>query len=222
MPRESLINIMDRVDATLLDAAPRLRVISQLAAGLDNVDVPECTRRGILLGSTPGILSKAVADHAFALLLSAARRVVESDKWVRGNNWELAFHPNYWLGSEVQSSTLGIIGLGQIGLEVARRAQGFDMRVLYHSRNRRPEAEEQYGVSYASLDQLLSQSDFVSLHCPLTPETRHLINADALRKMKPSAILVNISRGPVVDTDALCTALPEGWIGGVWVGRGRS
>ena len=119
-----LINIMDRVDAALLDAAPKLRVVSQLAAGLDNVDIPECTRRGILLGSTPGILSKAVADHAFALLLSAARRVVESDKWVRGNNWELAFHPNYWLGTEVQGSTLGIVGLGQIGLEVARRAQG--------------------------------------------------------------------------------------------------
>ena len=210
----ALINIMDRVDATLLDAAPRLRVISQLAAGLDNVDIPECTKRGILLGSTPGILSKAVADHAFALLLSAARRVVESDKWVRGNNWELAFHPNYWLGSEVQSSTLGIVGLGQIGLEVARRAQGFDMRVLYHSRNRRPEAEKQYGITYASLDDLLAQSDFVSLHCPLTPETRHLINADSLRRMKSTAILINISRGPVVDTDALCTALREGCIGG--------
>ncbi len=210
-----LINIMDRVDAALLDAAPNLRVISQLAAGLDNVDIPECTRRGILLGSTPGILSKAVADHAFALLLSAARRVVESDRWLRGNNWELAFHPTYWLGSEVQGSTLGIVGLGQIGLEVARRAQGFDMRVLYHSRNRRPDAEAQYGVTYATLDDLLSQSDFVTLHCPLTPETRYLINADALRKMKSNAILVNISRGPVVDTDALVTALREGWIGGV-------
>ena len=105
-----LINIMDRVDAALLDSAPKLRVVSQLAAGLDNVDVAECTRRGILVGSTPGILSKAVADHAMALLLSAARRVVESDKWVRGNNWELAFHPTYWLGNEVQSSTLGIVG----------------------------------------------------------------------------------------------------------------
>lgn len=209
-----LINIMDRVDAALLDAAPNLRVISQLAAGLDNVDVAECTARGILLGSTPGILSKAVADHAMALLLSAARRVVESDKWVRGNNWELAFHPNYWLGNEVQNSTLGIVGLGQIGLEMARRAQGFDMRILYHSRNRRPEAEEQYGLTYATLDELLSQSDYVSLHCPLTPETRHLINADALRKMKSTAILVNISRGPVVDTDAIVQALREGWIGG--------
>ena len=209
-----LINIMDRVDTNLLDSAPRLRVISQLAAGLDNVDVPECTRRGILLGSTPGILSKAVADHAFALLLSAARRVVESDKWVRGNNWELAFHPNYWLGSEVQSSTLGIVGLGQIGLEMARRAQGFDMRVLYYTRNRRPEAEAQYGLTYTPLDELLAQSDYVSLHVPLTSETRHMISADALRRMKPTAILVNISRGPVVDTDALCTALRDGWIGG--------
>ena len=217
-----LINIMDRVDGALLDAAPNLRVISQLAAGLDNVDIPECTRRGILLGSTPGILSKAVADHAFALLLSAARRVVESDRWVRGNHWELAFHPNYWLGSEVQGSTLGIVGLGQIGLEVARRAQGFDMRVLYHSRNRRPEAEAMLGaqsaradaLTYAPLDTLLAESDYVSLHCPLTPETRHLINAVALRKMKPTAILVNISRGPVVDTNALCQALREGWIGG--------
>ncbi len=209
-----LINIMDRVDATLLDAAPRLRVVSQLAAGLDNVDVQECTRRGILLGSTPGILSKAVADHAFALLLSAARRVVESDKWVRGNNWELAFHPNYWLGNEVQGSTLGIVGLGQIGLEMARRAQGFDMRILYHSRNRRLEAEAEYGLTHAALDDLLAQSDYVSLHVPLTPETRHLIGTDALRRMKPTAILINISRGPVVDTDALCTALREGWIGG--------
>ena len=209
-----LINIMDRIDAALLDSAPNLRVVSQLAAGLDNVDVAECTRRGILVGSTPGILSKAVADHAMALLLSAARRVVESDKWVRGNNWELAFHPNYWLGAEVQSSTLGIVGLGQIGLEMARRAQGFDMRILYHSRNRRPEAEAQYGLVYATLDDLLSQSDYVSLHCPLTPETRHLINAEALQKMKPTAILVNISRGPVVDTDAIVQALREGWIGG--------
>ena len=209
-----LINIMDRMDANLLDSAPRLRVVSQLAAGLDNVDIPECTRRGILLGSTPGILSKAVADHAFALLLSAARRVVESDKWVRGNNWELAFHPNYWLGSEVQGSTLGIIGLGQIGLEVARRAQGFDMRILYHSRNRRTEAEAQYGLTHATLEDLLAQSDYVSLHVPLTADTRHMIGSDALRRMKTTAILINISRGPVVDTDALITALREGWIAG--------
>ncbi|CAI8030067.1 Glyoxylate reductase [Geodia barretti] len=168
-----LINIMDRVDTALLDAAPKLRVISQLAAGLDNVDFPECTRRGILLGSTPGILSKAgrrprIRPPAFGRAPSRRKR---------------------------QSSTLGIVGLGQIGLEMARRARGFDMRILYHSRNRRPDAEEEYGLSYATLDDLLTQQD-------------------ALRKMKSTAILVNISRGPVVDTDAICTALREGWIAG--------
>ena len=208
----ALVNIMDQIDAPLLDAAPQLRAISQLAAGLDNIDLPECTRRGILLGSTPGILSKAVADHAFALLLSAARRVTESDQWVRGNHWQLAFHPNYWIGHEVQGTTLGIIGLGQIGLEVARRAQGFDLRILYHSRTPRPQAEAQHNLTYADLDTLLTQSDYISLHVPLTPDTRGLISAPQLRRMKPNAILINISRGPVVDTNALCQALTEGWI----------
>ena len=210
----TVINIMDRVDAALLEAAPRLRVISQLAAGLDNVDLSECTKRGIPVGSTPGILSKAVADHGFAMLLSAARRVVESDKWVRENNWKLQFHPTYWLGAEVQGSTLGIIGLGQIGLEMARRAAGFDMRVLYYSRSRKPELESRHGLIYTDLNTLLAEADFVSLHVPLTPDTRHIINEDALRKMKSTAILINLSRGPTVDTDALTRALREGWIGG--------
>ena len=210
----ALVNIMDRVDAELLDAAPRLKVISQLAAGLDNIDLAECTRRGIVVGSTPGILSRAVADHGFALLLAAARRVAESDRWVRGNHWHLAFHPLYWLGAEVNGSTLGIVGLGQIGLEMARGAQGFDMPVIYYSRRRKPELEERYGLAYADLPELLAASDFVSLHLPLTPETRHLIDADALRRMKSTAILVSVSRGPVVDTEALYTALSEGWIGG--------
>lgn len=208
----ALVNIMDRIDAPLLDAAPEIRAISQLAAGLDNIDLPECTRLGILVGSTPGILSKAVADHAFALLLSAARRVTESHNWVRANHWQLAFHPNYWIGHEVQGATLGIIGLGQIGLEVARRAQGFDLRTLYHSRNPNPQAEAQYNLTYADLDTLLAQSDYISLHVPLTPQTRRLISAPQLRQMKPTAILINISRGPVVDTNALCQALSEGWI----------
>lgn len=210
----ALVNIMDRVDAELLDAAPRLKVISQLAAGLDNIDLAECTRRGIAVGSTPGILSRAVADHGFALLLAAARRVAESDRWVRGNHWQLAFHPLYWLGAEVNGSTLGIVGLGQIGLEMARRALGFDMQVLYYSRRRKPELEELYGLAYADLPELLAAADFVSLHLPLTPETRHLIDAAALRRMKSTAILVSVSRGPVVDTEALYTALSEGWIGG--------
>ena len=210
----ALINIMDRIDVQLLDAAPRLKVISQLAAGLDNIDVPECTRRGVLVGSTPGILSKATADHGFALLLAAARRVVETDRWVRGNNWELAFHPLYWLGSEVNEATLGIIGLGQIGTEMARRGLGFDMRVIYNCRNPKPELEDRYGFTYADLDTLLESSDFISLHVPLTPETRHLIGEPELRKMKSGAILINLSRGPVVDTDALYRALQERWIAG--------
>lgn len=209
-----LTNIMDRIDGPALNAGPRLRVVSQLAAGVDNIDIPECTRRGILVGSTPGVLSKAVADHGFALLLASARRVVETDKWLRAGNWKLAFHPNYWIGAEVQGSTLGIVGLGQIGLEMARRGQGFDMKIVYHARNRRPDLESQYGLEYVTLDQLLEISDFVSLHVPLTPDTRQLIGEPQLRAMKASAILINLSRGPVVDTEALCTALKDGWIAG--------
>lgn len=207
-----LTNIMDRVDTRLLDAAPRLKVISQLAVGLDNIDVAEATRRGIMVGYTPGVLAKATADLAFALLMCAARRVSESERWVRGHNWKLAFHPTYWLGMDIHESTLGIIGLGEIGLEVAKRARGFDMKVIYYSRTRRPQLETQYGLEYANLPNLLSSADFVSLHTPLTPESRHFIGEQELRMMKPTAILVNTARGPVVDPQALYTALKEKWI----------
>jgi glyoxylate reductase len=207
-----LTNIMDRVDATLLDAAPRLKVISQLAVGLDNIDVAEATRRGILVGYTPGVLAKATADLAFALLMCAARRVSESERWVRGHNWKLAFHPTYWLGMDIHESTLGIIGLGEIGLEVAKRARGFDMKVIYYSRTRHPELEIQYGLEYAELTNLLSSADFVSLHTPLTPESNHFIGEQEIRMMKPTAILVNTARGPVVDPKALYIALKEKWI----------
>jgi glyoxylate reductase len=209
-----LVNIMDRVDGPLLDGAPHLKVVSQVAVGLDNVDVAECSRRNILVGNTPGVLSKATADHGFAIMLAAARRVVETDKWVRGNNWTLAYHPLYWLGTDVNEATLGIIGLGQIGTEMARRAMGFDMKVIYYSRNRKLDLEAKYGVTYADLDTLLASSDFISLHVPLTPETRHFIGEPELRKMKSTAILISLARGPVVDTDALCLALQEHWIGG--------
>ena len=207
-----LTTIMDRVDASLLDRAPRLKVISQLAVGLDNVDVDEASRRGILVGYTPGILSKATADLGFALLLSAARRISESERWVRAGAWEMAYHPMYWLGAEVNGATLGIVGLGQIGLEMAKRGLGFDMRVIYHSRTRKPELEEQYGLEYVDPQLLLSVSDFVSLHIPLTPETRHFIGEPELRMMKSTAILINLARGPVVDAKALYTALSEKWI----------
>lgn len=207
-----LTNIMDRVDAPLLDSAPGLRVISQLAVGLDNVDVAEATRRGIPVGYTPGVLSKATADVAFALLMSAARRIGESDRWVRDGRWTLAFHPLRWLGVDVHDKTLGIIGLGQIGLEMARRGRGFDMRIIYHSRTRRPEAEAEYGLEYVDLPTLLAEADFVTLHVPLTPETRHYIGEAELRQMKETAVLVNVARGPVVDSAALYRALKEGWI----------
>ena len=207
-----LTNIMDRVDSPLLDAVPGLKVISQLAVGLDNVNVAEATRRGIPVGYTPGVLAKATADVAFALLMSAARRIGESDRWVRNGQWTLAFHPLRWLGVDVHEKTLGIIGMGQIGLEMARRGRGFDMNVLYHSRTRRPDLEAEHGLTYVDLPTLLADSDFVSLHVPLTPETRHYIGPAELRQMKPTAILVNAARGPVVDSAALYTALKEGWI----------
>ena len=207
-----LTNIMDRVDVPLLDGAPRLKIISQLAVGLDNVDVAEATRRGIPVGYTPGVLAKATADVAFALLMSAARRISESERWVRTGQWTLAFHPLRWLGVDIHEKTLGIIGMGQIGLEMARRGRGFDMKILYHSRTRRPDLEAEHGLVYVDLPTLLAESDFVSLHVPLTLETRHYIGEAELRRMKPTAILVNAARGPVVDSRALYTALKEGWI----------
>ena len=207
-----LTNIMDRVDVPLLDAAPRLKVISQLAVGLDNVDVAEATRRSIPVGYTPGVLAKATADVAFALLMSAARRIGESERWVRNGQWTLAFHPLRWLGVDIHEKTLGIIGMGQIGLEMARRGRGFDMRVIYHSRSRRPDLEAEHGLTCVDLPTLLAEADFVSLHVPLTAETRHYIGEGELRQMKPTAILVNAARGPVVDSRALYTALKEGWI----------
>ena len=209
-----LTNIMDRVDAPLLEAAPGLRVVSHLAVGVDSVDVAELTRRGIPLGYTPGVLSEATADHAFALLLAAARRVAEAYRWVRQGDWKLAFHPMYWLGTDVSGATIGIVGMGKIGQAMAKRARGFDMRVLYHSRTRKLVEEGHLGIQYASLPDLLRSSDFVTLHVPLTPETRHLIGETELAAMKPTAILVNAARGPVVDPDALYDALAEGRIAG--------
>ena len=202
-----LTNIMDRIDAPLFDASPNLKVVSQMAVGLDNVDVAEATRRRIPVGYTPGVVSNATADQAFALLLAAARRLTEAERWVREGGWKIAFHPLFWLGAEVHNATIGIVGMGSIGLEMAKRARGFDMRILYHSRTRKPEAEALYDMQYVSMPTLLAESDYVSLHVPLTPETHHFIGADELSQMKPTAILVNAARGPVVDSTALYHAL---------------
>lgn len=207
-----LTTIMDQVDAALLDAAPNLRVISQLAVGLDNIDLAAATRRGIPVGYTPGVLAKSTADLAFALLLGAARRTAESERWVRAGNWELQFHPTHWLGQDVHEACLGIVGLGQIGQEIARRARGFDMNIIYHSRTRRPAAATEYGARYVAFPDLLAEADFVALSVPLTPATHHLIGAPELAMMKPSAILINVSRGPVVDPAALYAALRDGQI----------
>ncbi|MCL4530160.1 MAG: D-glycerate dehydrogenase [Chloroflexi bacterium] len=194
--------LTENVDAGFMDAAPHLKVISNMAVGVDNVDVIEATRRKIPVGNTPGVLTDATADMAFALLLSAARRVVEGEKYVRSGKWK-TWEPKLLLGADFIGATLGIIGFGRIGQAVAKRAQGFDLRVIYYDRT----AEPAFGAMPVDMDTLLCESDFVSVHVPLKPETRHLVNAEFLSKMKPNAILVNAARGGVLDQAALYDAL---------------
>jgi lactate dehydrogenase-like 2-hydroxyacid dehydrogenase len=205
--------LTDRVDDELLDAAgPQLRVVSNYAVGFDNIDVPACTRRGIPVGNTPGVLTDTTADLAFALLMAAARRLPEGDRYVRAGKWR-TWGPMLLLGPDVHGATLGIVGFGRIGQALARRASGFGMTVLYHDVKRLPdEVSSPLGATFVELDELLARADFVSLHVNLTPETQHMINADSLRRMKRSAVLVNTSRGPVVDQPALYEALHEGVI----------
>ena len=201
------------VDGPMLDGLPGVRVISNYGVGVDHINVADAHDRNIPVGNTPDILDGATADTGFALLLAAARRVIEGDRYARSPEF-LRYDPGYMLGREAHSSTLGIIGLGNIGAQVARRARGFDMRVLYHNRRRRADAERQLGAEYASFQDLLTRSDYVMLTCPLTDATHHLIDAEALRKMKQTATLINIARGPIVDTQALYEALRDGQIAG--------
>lgn len=209
---DGLLSLLtDRIDATLMDNAPRLRVVSNMAVGFDNIDVAAATERGILVGNTPEVLTDTTADFAFALLMATARRIGEAIDYVRAGKWK-TWGPMLLLGQDVHGATLGLIGLGRIGSAVARRAQGFNMRVLYYDVVRRQDLEQQMGIIYTDLDTLLAESDFVSLHAPLTPQTRHIINADNLRKMKPTAILINTARGPLVDSKALYEALRDGVI----------
>ena len=205
--------LTDRVDDELLDAAgPGLRVVSNFAVGYDNIDVAACARRGIAVGNTPGALTETTADLAWALMLAARRRVVEGDRFVRAGNWR-TWGPNLLLGSDLHGATLGIVGFGRIGQAVARRAVGFGLSVLYTSRTRDPDAiEAAHAARFVGLDELLRESDIVSLHCALTPETRGLIGRRALGLMKPTATLVNTARGPVVDQAALYEALRDGVI----------
>lgn len=208
-----LTMLSDRIDATVMAAAPRLKVVSNYAVGFDNIDVAEATRRSIVVGNTPDVLTGTTADFAFSLLMAAARRVVEADGYTRRGQWR-TWGPMLLLGQDIHGATLGIVGFGRIGVEMARRARGFGMRVLYRDVVRQdPAAEQDLGVEYvADLDDLLSQSDFVSLHVPLLPETTHLIGPDQFARMKPTAVLINTSRGAVIDQTALYHALASGEI----------
>jgi glyoxylate reductase len=194
--------LTDRVDAELMDAAPNLRAISNYAVGVDNIDVDAATARGIPVGNTPGVLTDTTADLAVALMLGIGRRLVDGDAYVRRGEWR-TWEPDQLLGRDLHGATVGIVGFGRIGQAVARRLEGFECTILHTSRSG--------GVGF---EELLERSDFVSMHTPLTPETRGLIDADALRRMKPTAYLVNTARGPVVDTEALAAGLHAGEIAG--------
>ncbi len=209
-----LCTITDLIDAELLDRAPALRVIANFGVGFEHIDLAAATQRGLPVTNTPGVLTDATADLAFALILATARRIVQGDRRVREGKFTY-WAPLLFLGQEVSGKTLGIIGAGRIGQAVAQRARGFEMRVLYYNRTRlAPAAEQELHVSFAPLENLLRQADFVTLHVPLTPQTRHLIGRRELELMKPTAHLINTARGPVVDEAALVEALRRGEIGG--------
>jgi glyoxylate reductase len=225
MPRAELLDraggkaglvamLTDRVDAELLDrAGPGLRVVANYAVGYDNLDLDACTARGVLATNTPDVVTEATADLAWALLLASARRVAGGDRFLRaGRPW--IWGPEFFLGFEVHGKTLGVIGLGRIGRAVARRAAGFGMTVCYTARNRLPAGDEaELGVVWRELDDLLAEADFVTVHTGLSPATRHLIGAGQLARMKPTAVLVNTARGPIVDEAALAAALAAGELG---------
>ncbi|MGT2470830.1 2-hydroxyacid dehydrogenase [Paraburkholderia terrae] len=203
-----------KITPSMLDGAAKLKALSTISVGYDNFDVPDLTKRGIVLAHTPDVLTESTADTVFSLILASARRVVELADWVKAGEWKASIGPELY-GVDVQGKTLGIVGLGRIGGAVARRAAlGFNMKVLYTNRSANTEAEQRYGARRVELDELLAASDFVCLQVPLTPETRHLIGANELRKMKKSAILINASRGQTVDENALIEALQAGTIHG--------
>ncbi|MEB3757315.1 MAG: D-glycerate dehydrogenase [Desulfurococcales archaeon] len=218
---DALVTLLtDKIDCNLIKtgASNRLRIISQYAVGFDNIDIECATKNGVYVTNTPGVLTDATADLTWALILATARRIVEADRFVRTGEWYrtgTGWHPMMMLGLEIHGATIGIIGMGRIGRAVAKRARGFDMRVLYYDKYRLPvEVERSLCATYVDLDTLLKESDVVSIHTPLTKETYHLIGEKELRKMKPTAILVNTSRGKVIDTLALAKALKEKWIAG--------
>ncbi len=206
---DGLLSLLtDRVDARLMDAAPNLRVVSNLAVGYDNIDIDAATERRIPVGNTPGVLTETTADFAFALLMAVARRIPEAQTYIRDGNWR-TWHPTVLSGQDIFGATLGIIGFGRIGQAVARRAKGFNMRILVNTEENKDKIQE-IGAEEASFERALSESDFVSLHVPLTESTQHMIGEQELALMKSAAILINTARGSVVDGEALYKALDRG------------
>jgi len=208
--------LSDKIDAEVFDAAPNLKIVAQLAVGYDNIDVKEATKRGIYVTNTPGVLTETTADFAWALLMATARRVTEADNYVRSGKWKVGWHPSMLLGRDVYGATIGIVGAGRIGAAVARRAKGFNMKILFYDVVPRPELE-QLGAESVDLETLLKESDFVSVHVPLLKATHHLMNEERLDLMKKTAYLINNSRGPVVDEKALYNALKKGRIAGAGI-----
>jgi gluconate 2-dehydrogenase len=211
----AMATVMDKFDEALLAKCPDLKVISNIAVGYNNIDIAACTKRGIRVTNTPGVLDDTTADLTWSLLMAAARRIAEADAYVRRGDWKIAFGVQYFLGQDIHHATLGIIGMGRIGQAVARRARGFDMRILYHNRTRlSAEEEKRIGANYVERDALLARADFVVVMAPYSQATHHLIGAAEIAKMKPTAILVNSARGGVVDDAALVQALKEKRIAG--------
>ncbi len=211
---DGLLSLLtDKIDAALMDSNPRLKVVSNIAVGFDNIDIPAATARGIPIGNTPGVLTDTTADFAFTLLMAAARRVPEASDYVRAGKWK-TWGPKLFTGQDIHGATLGIIGFGRIGQGMAKRASGFNMHVLYYDIYRREDLEKSMGVQYVDIDTLLRESDFVTIHTDLNEQTRHMMNASAFGKMKRTAILINAARGPMVDHGALYDALHQGKIAG--------
>ena len=207
-----ICSLTDRIDAPLIGAAPRLKVVSNIAVGYNNIDVAACTGRGIMATNTPGVLDDSTADLAWTLMLGAARRVTEVERYIRKGDWK-GWRLKQWLGTDVHHATLGVVGMGRIGQAIAKRAKGFDMRVVYHNRKRVAERiERDLNATFMTLDDLLRQSDFVVLQVPYSPETHHMIGKARLAMMKPTAVLINSTRGGVVDDAALIEALKSGTI----------
>ncbi len=205
----------DKIDVSVMDELPSVRVISNIAVGYDNIDIAGATERGIMVTNTPGVLTETTADLAFALLVSAARKITEADQYTRAGEFKTWQLMQVHMGVDIYEKTLGIVGMGSIGQAVARRARkGFNMRIVYHSSSRKENAEKEYDAKFLTFDELLAVSDFISIHVPLSQETKHMFSTSEFKKMKPAAILINTARGPVVDEAALVEALKEGRIRG--------